>query len=464
MKQQKQHDDPLMGALRQGLKQHAGQAAGAGCPPADLLAGYFERTLPANESARWEVHFSSCARCQEQLAALAQMETVVGGSQRANPLPGFSFLNWRWLTAAGAATAGALAIWFVVQTGPSDTGFVASNRQAATASAPAKTPPQASAESTAPQGKVADAGGARAAESVVSDNRKLPAAAKPALDANAPAFAARQQGLTRETEGTKTKPAATEELLAQQRVDEKKDALLAERDAGEKREAAASADRVESAKLADAQKANALAGSSVAGRAELKKQVVADALPPVPSPAQTPAQTQAQIPAEQKEQSAAAQLAPGVVANKARTRNPATDYAQEVPRRTKEAPGADTGRPPAPPRPEFSTLAGRVQWRFFKGGVIFRYDERLKGGEESQSPVPEELLAASAPSEKACWAVGRGGVVIRTMNMEAWRKIGSPTDEDLVFVEAQDALRATVRTSSGKTYVTTDGGRTWRTK
>jgi len=111
-------DDPLAGALRLGLQQNGSALDAAGCPSADLLASYFERSLPTTETTKWEAHFSACARCQQQLATLARIETAVGGVPNASTAAGFSFLNWRWLTAASAAAVGALAFWVAVQPAP----------------------------------------------------------------------------------------------------------------------------------------------------------------------------------------------------------------------------------------------------------------------------------------------------------------------------------------------------------
>jgi hypothetical protein len=104
----------------------------------------------------------------------------------------------------------------------------------------------------------------------------------------------------------------------------------------------------------------------------------------------------------------------------------------------------------------------RIRWRFPQAGRIERYDETTMAWEAMESPVKTEILAASAPSEPVCWAVGRGGVILRTTESGTWLRVGSPAEEDMVFVSARDANNATVRTASGKSYSTSDAGRTWR--
>jgi hypothetical protein len=78
------------------------------------------------------------------------------------------------------------------------------------------------------------------------------------------------------------------------------------------------------------------------------------------------------------------------------------------------------------------------------------------------SGVNVELLAASAPSPRACWIVGRKGAILRTRDGGGyWENVMSPTTEDVVHVRAADGHNAVIRTASGKSYATTDGGASW---
>ena len=101
-----------------------------------------------------------------------------------------------------------------------------------------------------------------------------------------------------------------------------------------------------------------------------------------------------------------------------------------------------------------------ILWRFAASGRIDHSSD--KGTTWSaQADFGVELLAGSAPSELVCWVVGRAGFVARTTDGERWETATTPTADDLVGVEAQDAMNATVITVGGSRYVTTDGGRTW---
>jgi hypothetical protein len=100
-------------------------------------------------------------------------------------------------------------------------------------------------------------------------------------------------------------------------------------------------------------------------------------------------------------------------------------------------------------------------WVIGPGGNIVKHTH--SGHTLTQtSGVKVELLAASAPSPRDCWIVGRNGTVLRTRDGGGyWENVVSPTTEDIVHVRAADAHNAVIRTASGKSYATTDGGATW---
>jgi hypothetical protein len=87
------------------------------------------------------------------------------------------------------------------------------------------------------------------------------------------------------------------------------------------------------------------------------------------------------------------------------------------------------------------------------------------------------IVAGSAPSEVVCWLVGDAGLVLRTTDGARFTRVAAPMSSadvrsveaprapvapDLGSVEALDALRATVTTTDGHRFVTTDGGASWR--
>jgi hypothetical protein len=100
-------------------------------------------------------------------------------------------------------------------------------------------------------------------------------------------------------------------------------------------------------------------------------------------------------------------------------------------------------------------------WVIGPGGSIVKHTHSGRTFTQT-SGVSVELLAASAPSPRDCWIVGRKGTILRTRDGGGyWENVVSPTTEDVVHVRAADAHNAVIRTAAGKSYATTDGGATW---
>ena len=109
-----------------------------------------------------------------------------------------------------------------------------------------------------------------------------------------------------------------------------------------------------------------------------------------------------------------------------------------------------------------TTPDANVRWRFSGTSV-----ERSVDGGTTWRPqtigATTQLLAGSAPDPRICWLVGRSGAVLLTTDGETWRRLEFPdATRDLVAVAARSASAATVTTSTGMIYETSDGGKTWR--
>ena len=110
-----------------------------------------------------------------------------------------------------------------------------------------------------------------------------------------------------------------------------------------------------------------------------------------------------------------------------------------------------------------SMLSGSaVSWRFGQDGVIEKSSDRGQTWVRQSSGVTTALSDASAPSDRVCWIVGAGGVVLRTTDGVTWQRLTSPTAADLVAVHAWNELAATVTASDRSDYETTDGGQSWK--
>jgi photosystem II stability/assembly factor-like uncharacterized protein len=110
-----------------------------------------------------------------------------------------------------------------------------------------------------------------------------------------------------------------------------------------------------------------------------------------------------------------------------------------------------------------SMLSGSaVSWRFGRDGSIEKSSDRGQIWVRQSSGVSTALTDASAPSDRTCWIVGAGGVVLRTTDGVTWQQLASPTRADLVAVHAWNDLSATVTASDRSEYETADGGKTWK--
>ena len=101
------------------------------------------------------------------------------------------------------------------------------------------------------------------------------------------------------------------------------------------------------------------------------------------------------------------------------------------------------------------------RWRI-AGPTVERSLDAGRTWHSQATGAAADLLAGSSPSANVCWIVGRAGTVLLTTDGESWRRLESPDiGADLLTVTARDASTATITASNGRTYQTTDAGRTW---
>lgn len=103
-------DESITGLIRRGLSSAGGTGAAGECPEPEVLAAYYDRALEPEEAARAEAHFSDCASCRAQLAALLRSDVPQRKTR------GFAWLwDWRLLVPAAALGAVVLAVWIAVR-------------------------------------------------------------------------------------------------------------------------------------------------------------------------------------------------------------------------------------------------------------------------------------------------------------------------------------------------------------
>lgn len=116
----------------------------------------------------------------------------------------------------------------------------------------------------------------------------------------------------------------------------------------------------------------------------------------------------------------------------------------------------------APASPEIAAPDSSVRWRITPSGVERSTDA---GTTWTATPtgITAELTAGAAASGSVCWLVGKAGVVLVSTDGQSWRRVPFPEATDLSAVRTTDAagLAASVTTSAGRTFRTTDGGATW---
>jgi hypothetical protein len=101
------------------------------------------------------------------------------------------------------------------------------------------------------------------------------------------------------------------------------------------------------------------------------------------------------------------------------------------------------------------------RWRIAGGRSVERSTDGGATWQPQQAGATSDLVAGSSPSPTVCWLVGRAGLVLLTIDGRQWRRVVFPVPADLSTVSAGDASTAVVTTSDGRTFRTSDAGRTW---
>ena len=101
------------------------------------------------------------------------------------------------------------------------------------------------------------------------------------------------------------------------------------------------------------------------------------------------------------------------------------------------------------------------RWRAGATGVVYRSTDGGVTWTVQQTGSKADFFAGSSPARNVAWLVGRGGVVLLSIDGTTWQQRPFPETVDLVAVTATDAKTASVTTSDGRRFSTTDGGAKW---
>jgi hypothetical protein len=463
-------------ALARNLRANAPAEADAtshGCPDAEILAAYHERSLAPEQMISSKEHIAGCSRCQEVLAQLeatdelpvnagqeqdqaenvltmkvpdlALQEHAVAGapmsapraaSVMASPQKPRRAAKWQWFVPAGALAAG-LLVWVSMhqttmhQTNPPPLQ-VAKNEEFKTA-----LPPAAQSEPAPSAKKESLSKDLQSSRPNLSDSRR---------DTSREAYALRQNSRAALDQET-APPAPTNKLIAPRGdLSPKKSAPAFGRAANPP---------------------SAATRTGVFAGKEFEKQGAA-AAPAAPAPAKTDSAAYApnlEAPAPAPPPSAA--LKARAVAGAAGPQPPQEERsAVSAMTESVEVSAATVATTEADVLMNSVAIAapnGKVLWRTASAGIIQRSTDAGSTWTPQKSNVVADLLAGSAASDKVCWMVGRTGTIVRTTDGgKHWRKVRPPVEDDLDSVSAVGAQQATVSAaSSHKSYATVDGGRTW---
>lgn len=471
-------DDKVMaGMLRRTFASSStseGPVPGNDCPPAGLLAAYYEHSLGEDESARYDLHFSQCARCREQLAAMVRAEKP--------PQPK---TNWAWLWSpyllAPAVAALALAVFFGMHHSARTTAVDQPPAAPLVAMSQQSQPPSQDTESPKPAAPItangnANLGQPQAAPLVsneldsLSKTKQSPLPTPPSASQNAtvsvtPATAPSATLATPE-------PAEPPNTHSDKKA---RDLPLNGRNVVKLQPLAPPANASSAGAVQGVAAPRTVTQSvevNAAGPSAQAQQSAAPA-PPAAARAVTAGPIVSATPAPPTDSDSVSlggllTTAPPPAADKSAT-------AETVNRGQKQAPAA-MGRyamaanalspgvaAGIAAQRIFQTPNTRVLWRPAAGGFVERSaDGGATWQGQSLPGISGEIDAGSSPTLKICWLVGSGGTIFMTKDAVNWKKIAPPVPADFSAVTAQDASNATVTTADGRQFQTADGGKHWK--
>jgi len=416
------------------------QPGAPGCPDAETLAAYVDGTLTARERAPWESHFAACSRCQEEVVTLVRWSEEDAPLERrvlapARPRP-FAVFRWAWATPVLLAVVVA-GMWYTGE-------FGSRLRQTQETSVEAPSPVPAPAPPATPQAPNVPGGlSARdevaAARKTVTEKPKATLPPQPSASANAVDLLETKGA--RQDAGEEGAPAPAMAKLAAP--------------------APPAMPRVTAqAESAPLEQATGTASAIMAKPRERARM----AAPGVAAGQMADLGTRATESLEiGRGGGAASNVAPAAAGREAEQAGAAQPSAPGTAGAMKERKAEFGKRHIATNLAQEALPLSRVNgWRVGPHGLIQRIDAR-GNWITVPSGVKADLLDISFPSPETGWAVGQGGLVIRTTDGgKTWARIPTPTREDLIKVSATSELAARIETRNHQVWETTDGGETWR--
>ncbi|MFZ1971322.1 MAG: hypothetical protein WAU89_00660 [Candidatus Acidiferrales bacterium] len=436
----REEDKAIAGLLQKSLAADASRGAPAGkdCPAPEILAAYFDRALDAQETARYDLHFSQCSHCREQLAAMARASGGTSGDKKST-----SMWNWlhapAWLMPAAAAFALLVVIAGItlhkqhatqianevamarpepaLPPSPENRAPAASSPAGAEAGLPA--PPSRVSKSQKlqipPPGSTrenpAEPRDSRAL--VLNGQKKLPEVAKPSRPQNAPAAPL----------AAPAKPSADENAIVVQAPP------------------SSSAETVEVAPRKSASDSDTdVAAGGITPEVEAKR--------PNPSKAKASprASASAGTAASGSHSATGSFAAHNALESAERARTQQMQLASNLSGLTVRTPNSN------------------VLWLVSDGGDVGRSEDGGATWKFSSLGLHGLFVSGSSPTAKVCWLLAEHGAIFRTTDGKTWTEIPFPAaanDSEFEHIEAKDELTAAVTEADGRKFSTSDGGKTW---
>jgi hypothetical protein len=447
-------DKPAADLLRRALASPPGAPGSdrGACPDPEILAAYVERALDADEAARYNLHFSQCARCREQFAAMVRSGEFAGAADVRRARPSVAGWNWDWRWLA-PATAMVLFVAVVALFRPPHHPAEQTSRPLVAMNQPA--PPPAAAAS-APSAPIVAPSRMRSAPIASSDKSEI-----------APPAKASQPSREDRKELAASSVAGANEYGRLEPL--------------KKSAAAPKAEASGQSAIGHGFGSGSGNGVGIAGAPPSVKQTVtvesavSPVAPAAPGPAARTTYGDVSVEAVEPEDPRVpvpTQLTPPNISKGASAGK--TSSAQDSARSEHVSAAVATNRNltqnemvvveagnATSARMLVHSPDPQVLWRFSGGRFVERSSDAGATWRVQWTDANAHILAGAAPSSDSCWLVGRAGLVLVTVNGKKWKQVAPPADADFVGVAATDASSAIVTSSDGRKFTTTDGGKRW---
>jgi len=406
--------------LRRSLAAPAGAPGSEvdACPDPEILAAYSERSLDPKEAARWNLHFSHCARCREQLVVLVRARDSAGTTEEKRPRAPSMVWDWRWLAPAAAA----IIFVIVVQVfrPPHRAGvlpLVAMNQPATplSASASEPNPPAASSLARTPPNS-------NSAKSGIEAPAK---ASQPSRD---------DRDEFGRLEPSKNVPAAP------------------------KADAASRGGIGHGFGNGIGSGVGYAGGVAPAPSRATQDVTVESAVSPVTPAAPAPA---AAAPPEKKSAQAKGAISADAIATQEAANGQQLSMAVANRNLTQNEMVVVQAGDATSARTLVHTPDPQILWRFSSGRFVERSSDAGTTWRVQWTSPNAHLVAGAAPTADTCWLVGRDAMILVTTDGRKWKTIAPPAETDFVDVTATDASSATITSTDGRKFTTSDSGMHW---